>query len=213
MVLRLLPFLIFSIASLYAGGATDTRFWLELGSVKSINKCIDFEFDWGERWKGNCKHPHYTYADIAFYFKAGDSWELQPSYRHVYRLSNGEWEEDHNPRFSVIKHWDFCRIRFSDRNRIDYRDLSNIFYYRNRFKAVFPHRFLPFDLAPFVATEVYLKKGTTLSQARFETGVLREVRDNYRRRNVKLSYMHRLRDDSGTWHGYHTILFTLLVAM
>ncbi len=208
-----LTWMLLLIAPLYAGGAADTRCWLETGVIKSFKDCMDFELQWGERWRNDCRHPHYTYGEIGLYLQVGCGWELQPVYRQIYRLQDMKWKADNNPRFSVIKHWDLQRIRLSNRSRLDYRDLSHNFFFRNRFKAIFRQRFLPFNLIPFAATECFLKKGCNLTQVRFEGGFLREVEKSNRRRDIKLSYMHRLRDDSGTWHGYHTFLFTFLVAM
>jgi len=102
--------------------------------------------------------------------------DLSPAYRQQVTKDKGQWLDENRPYVDATIKWKLLNLAFSDRNRFEYRfrqARDDTFRYRNKLSSVFPKKWTPLELQPYVAGEAFFDEGvkaTDRNRMRFTFG-------------------------------------------
>ncbi len=155
--------LLFSGYSLaYENG--DVQYWntnaVEWQAKKDWKASIEEEMRFGN----NAGEFYYEHTDIGLTYSGIVKWlDVKASYRQIFKKDKKDWKYENMPNLNGTVKFDLFNLKFSDRNRIEYRDIEDKkdnWRYRNKVTVSLP-KLTSFELQPYLADEIFvdLNKG------------------------------------------------------
>ena len=193
-----------AFSSLEAGGAKETQLWIEGTASHEISDKFTVNGIGGFRWGDEAFRLFFQYGELGLSYSLNKCWSITPSYRQSFRYDGCRWHTGGRPRLALKRKWKWCAFENSWRQLVEYKRLSRDWFYRNRFIASLPGKWV----SPFVSEEFFLRRASDLAQNRIETGIFANPSSCLK---GMLSYMFRLNKVGVTWYGYHVFrcYFTL----
>lgn len=120
------------------------------------------------------KH-YYSHADAGVDGRLAKWFSLGINYRYIDEDSSSGWRTEHRPYVTGTFLWNWGKMRWSNRNRLEYRDRegrSNTWRYRNRTQAILPQQWTNFKIQPFLSAEIlYQFVNSSWNQYRLRAGL------------------------------------------
>lgn len=147
-------------ANVYGGGLNtegDWQVWYGLGTSTKIGEW-KLKLEDEVRSGDDMKDTFYNHVEFGV-SRGVKSWlDLGLNYRYIQEKKKGEWETENRPHVNATFKWKLGDWAFSDRNRLEYRDLENsadAWRYRNKLTVYPPFKLFGEKFKPYVADEVY----------------------------------------------------------
>lgn len=186
----------------YAYDDHDFQVWNTDSEEFKINKdskiTVEEEFRWGD----NASEFYYHHYDVGYFYNVKKWLNVGGGYRHVYELKRGKFRPENEPYVTATVSLEEEGFAFESRNRLEYRHFDyqdDSWRYRNKFTLKFPWKFTELKIQPYVADEIYLGFGnsiTELNQNRVSAGFAANLAKNIK---AELYYMLVSAKSSGTW--------------
>ena len=159
----------------YAYNRGDFQIWnTDVEEVK-IYKDVKFAMEQEFRFGGNASELYYQHYEWGFLFGFARMLDIYLNYRQVFEISKKKWMEEDQPNVVATIKLDIWRLKFDDRNRIEYRHFRyqpDSIRYRNRFTLKYPIYFDKITIAPYIANEIFISSnGNGYSENRFCPGL------------------------------------------
>jgi hypothetical protein len=123
---------------------------------------------------GDARQIYYSHVEVAL-CRTITSWlDLSMNYRQIEEKKSEEWEKESRPHLNATLKWKIGNWSFSDRNRIEFRDMDeseDTWRYRNKLTVYPPFRLFGENVKPYVADEIYEDMhGSNLNRNRVYAG-------------------------------------------
>lgn len=206
---------LFHLASVYAtlvlhsAPALATDDWNYWGSVQFEHK-IDprVRLIWNPVWRvrDDISETYYLATRQGIGYKASDSLDLAVHYFYAEeKSSRGEWIDENRLELQPTFRWELKGFNFSDRNRLEYRDVGDDekWRYRNQLKISKAVEIHGFKFAPYISNEVFYDfKKDEFNQNRASIGFLRKLSSSV---SLDVYYMVRSDYSSDHWNSVNII--------
>ena len=160
----------------YAYDNGDFQIWNTNGQEIAIGKgtklATEQEFRYGNNG-GDIFYQHYDWGAVYSFDKM---LEMAFGYRLIYEKPKMKWMEEDDPYTNITAKFDIWKLKFEDRNRIEYRhfrfSVPDQVRYRNRFMLKYPIDFKKIVIAPYISDEIFVSSnGSGFNQNRFQPGI------------------------------------------
>lgn len=148
-----------SVPPAHAFDNHDWQFWtteaVEYKITDQWNAKMDAQFYFGD----DMSDLFYRHADIGISRKVAPWLGIGVNYRFIEQKKNDEWKQESRPHINGTFYWRTGGLRFSDRNRLEYRireDAHDFWRYRNRLRVGLPLQWSRLNIEPYVSYEVFI---------------------------------------------------------
>ncbi|MBL7156972.1 MAG: DUF2490 domain-containing protein [Candidatus Omnitrophica bacterium] len=111
------------------------------------------------RFGDNAGTLYYEHSEIGTTYSGLSSWlDIKMGYRQAFSIKKDRWKYENMPNASVTIKLDMLNLNFTDRNKIEYRniqDKDDNWRYRNKFTVTLP-KLTSFEIQPYVADEIFV---------------------------------------------------------
>lgn len=153
----------------------DFQIWHVEAQEKKIDDNSKITAEEEFRWGDNANQLYYYHFDVGYFHSFNKNFDLSLNYRHIYERKKGKFRLENEPNVNAILKWGFRGMKFSDRNRLEYRHFnyqSDSWRYRNMFKVIFPWKLTRIELQPYLADEIFISfLGAAFNNNRFYSGL------------------------------------------
>ncbi len=186
--------LVFGIAfGILLGGASradeDRQLWIDLDAGGALTERFSAHTKQALRIKDDMGSLSTYFADFGVRYKLARWLTLGGFYRQQFDESaaDGTWIEENRPYTDVTVTWEWWGVRFSDRNRVEFREREgreDEIRYRNKLTELLPWSWTSWKLQPYLAQEFFVDEGANLlteaSRVRLLVGLRGDPEDTYR---------------------------------
>lgn len=170
----------------------------------------DWKVSVGEelRWGGNASQMYYQHSDIGLSYSGMADWfDIKAGYRQVFNKGKKSWTYENIPNLNGTLKFDLFGFKFSDRNRLEFRDIENKkdnWRYRNLLKAKIPMTIGKVKVEPYVADETFfdLSRHCEFNRNRMYSGLEFVIFGGF---TVDLHYILQTTKGSGRWTDYNIL--------
>jgi hypothetical protein len=153
----------------------DFQIWNTNTEDIRIGKATKFVMEEEFRYAENASEFFYQHYDWGFSWAFDKRLEIHPGYRLVLEKYRRKWRESDEPYVNITPRLDIWKLKFEDRNRIEYRHFrfaNDQVRYRNKAAIKYPFEFKTITIAPFVGNEIFVSSnGSGFNQNRLESGI------------------------------------------
>ena len=161
--------------NLYAYDNGDFQIWNTNDQDVKIGKATKLTLEEEYRYGENATELFYQHYDWGFAWAFDKAFELVLGYRLVLEKYQHKWRETDEPYTILTWKQDIWKLKFEDRNRIEYRHFRfapDQVRYRNRFLLKYPFDFKTITIAPYSSDEIFVSSNSSgFNQNRFEVGL------------------------------------------
>ena len=163
------------VAQAKSSDSSEHGVWLGVSAKANIDTNGLFNVTLSEDNRFGEKHLDEVHAAIAVGYKPFDWLTIAPRYHQVYSRKNKtgaskpgggyvdhRWEREDRVGFDVTPSWTLGGWKFSDRNRIVWRDFEDdrgFWRYRNRIQVAAPWKWTEYKINPYASFELFLDDG------------------------------------------------------
>lgn len=147
-------------ATLYGDGLNangDWQAWYDVGA-SATSGVWKLKVEDEIRAGNNLRDLYYNHIDVGL-TRTTLSWlDFGANFRQIEEKKNGTWETENRPYLCGILKWGLCNWSFTDRNRLEYRNIENAidrWRYCNMLTVYPPIAMLDGAIKPYVADEMY----------------------------------------------------------
>ncbi|MDD4870898.1 MAG: DUF2490 domain-containing protein [Kiritimatiellae bacterium] len=146
--------------NVYAGGLNEEGDWQGWYIAGTSMKSGEWKLKADEEIRtGNYLHNvYYNHIDIGISRTVTKWLDLGANFRQVHEKKKGVWETEYRPHVNGTLKWKLGNWSFSDRNRLEFRDLQSSedkWRYRNRLTIYPPVKLFGGNIKPYIADEIY----------------------------------------------------------
>ena len=205
-------FLFFFIPQLSAA-ENDWEFWNNYSArwnmTENWRAAVGAEFKFDE----DMTNHYYSHADAGVDGRLAKWFRLGINYRYIKEDSGSGWRKEQRPYFTGTFLWNWGEVRWSNRNRLEYRDREgrdNTWRYRNRTQANLPQQWTRFRIQPYLSAEfLYQFVNFNWNQYRLRAGLESRLTELLQ---MNLYYMLRGRESGDDWDNTNILGLNLRLA-
>ncbi|MCX5679617.1 MAG: DUF2490 domain-containing protein, partial [Candidatus Omnitrophica bacterium] len=167
-----------------------------------IGKATKFTLEEEFRYGDTASELFYQHYDWGFAWAFDKRFELALGYRLIYEWYKTKWMEEDEPYTNLTWKQDIWKLKFEDRNRIEYRHFRwfpDQVRYRNKFALKYPFEFKGIGIAPYASNEIFVSSNSRgYNQNRFQSGLEIELTKYVK---LDISYMRQsVRGKGDKWY-------------
>jgi hypothetical protein len=178
----------------------DWEFWnnysVRWGLTENWRAAVGAEF----KFDDDMSNHYYSHADAGVDGRLAEWFRLGFNYRYIDEDSSSGWRTEHRPFVTGTFLWDWGKVRWSNRNRMEYRDREgrdNTWRYRNRLQANLPQQWTRFNIQPYFSGELlYTFNISSWNQYRLRAGLDSKLTELLQ---MNLYYMLRGSESDDDW--------------
>lgn len=197
----------------YALAKDDWQYWNEFQFKRSIKDNLDLRLKTEQRLRDDFTDLFLINFEVGLIFKPSKHFEFGPLYKfeHEKSLSGQKTDENRVSLEGTVKWW-FGDFKFSNRHRVNYRNISGkeSWRYRIKLKIAHPIEFRNFSITPFISDEVFYDTvPDKLNQNRFSIGFSKQLTDNL---GLEIYYLLKSKRTGGDWAEVDVLGATLSIS-
>ena len=181
--LALSTILAFCLIPIFPANARDPwEYWNEVQLKHALKDDLDLKLKTEQKVRNGLTELFLTNFDIGLVYKLNEHFEFGPTYKYEHhKPSSGDrTDENRFPLEDTFK-WSQNDLKFSNRHRISYRDISGdeSWRYRTKIKVARPAQIGNFHFTPFVSEEIlYYSEPAGINQNRAVVGFSKKLSKN-----------------------------------
>jgi len=180
----------------------DFQIWNSNAQDVKIGKSTKLTLEEEFRYAEGASEFFYQHYDWGFAWAFDTRFELALGYRLVLEKAKHKWLEGDEPYTNLTWKQDIWKLKFEDRNRIEYRHLRfapDQVRYRNKVNLKYPFEFQGIKIAPYTSDEIFVSSnGRGFNQNRFQSGLELELNKYVK---LDVSYMlQSIRGSGNKWY-------------
>jgi uncharacterized protein DUF2490 len=189
----------------YAEAGDDWQYWNTVILQHAVDPRLDVHLSMHSRVLNDISVLGVYYASPGLSYQLTEHLVFGLNYKFQRLKLKSVWTNEHRIEIQPIVKWAWDRIKFSLRNRLEYRIVEGKqkWRLRERFKLKRGMNWDGFKFTPFISEEVFYSfKSKELSQTRFIVGASKEITRKF---GMDLYYMYRRNKQLGIWSSENTI--------
>jgi hypothetical protein len=191
----------------FAFNNRDFQYWNTESLSYKINKDWKIGVEEELRFGDNVNDFYYEHTDAGITYLGLAEWiDLGINYRLIFEEKKGNWQYENRPHGNVTLKYSFEGFKFSDRNRIEYRDKEDGkdgWRYRNKFTIKHPIKVEKFEFSPYVADEIFMDfVEEKLDRNRLYAGIDCKILKNL---GLDIFYLWQASEKDGSWTSYNVL--------
>jgi hypothetical protein len=195
----------------------DWQLWSSSSLEGNVHPRWKLKFEEQFRIGHDVSEFYYHLTGIGLTWKPSHWFQAALAYAQVYELKTGDWKEENRPFVDGTLQGRWKDVQLSDRNRLERRlreGAENIWRYRNNVTFSLPNlpkRWLPFDIQPYVSSEIFVDIAAgDFDQYRVTGGLTGRLVEFLQ---TSLYYLRQGREKDGNWSATHVLGAAIKVAL
>lgn len=194
-----------SLSMTPAEAGDDRQFWNTLVLHHALNKKLESHLAMHSRELDDISTLGVYYAAPGILYTLTEHLVFGLNYKFQRLKAKSVWTNEHRIEIQPIVKWNWDRLKFSLRNRLEYRNVEGVVEWRlrERFRFKRAVNWGGFKFAPFISDEFFYSfKTDGLSQNRIMVGASKNLTRQF---GLDIFYMYKSNNRRGDWFGENVI--------